>query len=238
VCASLDKPPSPQDRLRSIISKNVAGDFDVEGINGSVDLKDLSGSGVCTRSMERSTPSSTAPQKHFVFRFNQWNHRRHVSRNSRDIRFKSFNGGVYTDFPYPTAIANSGATERPICSRTSFPEAGSARAGRVIEFDDFNGDVRIRKRSNRDGPTLRTAWGTEGPLHRKSEAGSRVLLPTEKVVASKDAGRLRDAFMSQVPHPRVSLRLSRHPLPVGEGTRDAFLDFFVQSRRSKKKEIL
>lgn len=133
----------------SIISKNVAGDFDVEGINGSVDLKDVSGSGRvhtingAINAVFNSSPKSTSS-------FGSINGIIDVTfpRNlSADIRFKSFNGGVYTDFPItplPSATTQELRSGR-ILFKNEFSSARIGTGGPVIEFDGFNGDVRIRQ---------------------------------------------------------------------------------------------
>jgi hypothetical protein len=51
-------------------------------------------------------------------------------------------------------------------------------------------------------------------------------------------GRMRDAFHKvRSLTRRASLRLSRHPLPEGEGTFDTFLDFLCKARREQEWHI-
>jgi hypothetical protein len=144
-----------QTRLRlktvsgNVVSKNVAGDFDVEGINGSVDLKDLSGSGrVHTINGAINAVFASSPKTDSHFGSINGIIDVTLPRNlSADIRFKSFNGGVYTDFPItplPSATTQELRSGR-IEFKNEFSSARIGTGGPVIEFDGFNGDVRIRQ---------------------------------------------------------------------------------------------
>lgn len=65
---------------------------------------------------------------------------------SADLRYKTFNGGVYTDFQVSALPASVNTPERrngKLVFRNQFQGARIGNGGPTLEFDGFNGNVRI-----------------------------------------------------------------------------------------------
>lgn len=128
--------------------ENLTGGFDVENINGGIEMKGLAGSG---RAHTINGPVTV------VFASNPMNASHFGSLNgdvevtfqrnlSADLRFKSFNGGVYTDFPVsalPEPVNKGERRNGRFVYRNTFSGARIGNGGPMLEFDGFNGDVRI-----------------------------------------------------------------------------------------------
>lgn len=129
--------------------QDVAGDFDVNNINGAIEMRNVSGSG---RAHTINGPVNVAfaenpkEDSHFgslngdidaTFRADL----------SADLRFKTFNGGVYTDFPVATipAVPDTLRQNGKLVVRNQFSNVRIGKGGPILEFDGFNGNVRIRQ---------------------------------------------------------------------------------------------
>lgn len=66
---------------------------------------------------------------------------------SADLRYKTFNGGVYTDFPITSLPAAAGTAERRngkfVYKSNGYSGARVGNGGPEIQFDGFNGNIRI-----------------------------------------------------------------------------------------------
>ncbi|HYR92489.1 MAG TPA: hypothetical protein VE422_51070 [Terriglobia bacterium] len=129
--------------------QNVSGDFDVESVNGNVEMLEMSGSGrahTVNGQMKVGFAGNPAQASYFgslngdvevTFQPNL----------SANLRFKSFNGGVYTDFPTTALPAPAAAAERRngkfVYRTNGFSNARVGNGGPEIQFDGFNGNVRI-----------------------------------------------------------------------------------------------
>jgi len=127
----------------------VLGDFYVSNINGGVEMRGLSGSGrahTINGQMRAAFISNPKQDSHFGS-LNGVVEVQFQRDLSADLRFKTFNGGVYTDFPV-TAVSNiAGRFQRDgnryVYKSNEFETARVGRGGPTIELDGFNGDVRI-----------------------------------------------------------------------------------------------
>lgn len=134
--------------------ENTSGDFEVKNINGSIRMTEVSGSGhvyalngrvlVVFRSNPRG-PSS----------FGSLNGTVDVSFQpnlSADVRLKTFNGGVYTDFAVTSLPPAAPVAERRdgkfIYRSDRFHGVRIGAGGPELKFDAFNGNIYIRNRSN------------------------------------------------------------------------------------------
>jgi hypothetical protein len=132
--------------------EDTTGGFDVENINGPVDLLEVSGSG--------KAYSLNKPLK-VVFRSNPRSASCFGSLNGRvdlyfqpglsaDFRMKTFNGKVFTDFPM-TSLPDPPVEERKggrYIYRAGRYTGGRVGAGGVeIKLDGFNGEMRILNRA-------------------------------------------------------------------------------------------
>lgn len=134
--------------------ENAVGDFDVENINGAIEMVEVSGSGRAyalnggLKATFRANPKADSY-------FGSLNGPVDVFFQpglSADLRFKTFNGGVYTDFPLTALPAGAVASERRngkfVYRADKYTGARVGRGGPEIKFDGFNGDIRVHQRSS------------------------------------------------------------------------------------------
>ena len=129
--------------------QDIFGDFDVNNINGGIEMSNLSGSGRA-HTINGPVKVAFASNPKTDSYFGSLNRDIEVSfqRNlSADLRFKSFNGGVYTDFPVTALPAISSTAARRngkfVYKSDGYSGARVGNGGPTLEFDGFNGDVRI-----------------------------------------------------------------------------------------------
>lgn len=135
-----------------ITVQGMAGDFDVKNINGAVDLRDVSGSGKASTLNDDLTVSfGRNPERHCVF--HSLNGEMRIgfkSPLSADLRFKTFNGEVYSDFPV-NYLPRKGLVETGSKKGRRFYRTDQWTAARVgdggpgIDLDGFNGNTYILK---------------------------------------------------------------------------------------------
>lgn len=132
--------------------KNVAGDYDVKNINGGVEMLEAAGSG---------RAYSLNGELKVLFRSNPRAQSYFGSLNGRvdlffqpdlgaDLRMKTFNGNIYSDFPVTPLAAGGMTAERRDGKRVyradRFTGGRVGKGGPEITLDGFNGDIRILKR--------------------------------------------------------------------------------------------
>lgn len=135
-----------------ILVERVGGQFDVENVNGGVELREIEGSGRAYALNEDLTVTfARNPSGNFYFgSLNGEVVVRLLPDLSADLRLKTFNGEIYTDFetsPLPTSSAT--VEQRGGKNVYKFTSSGVriGRGGPTLEFDGFNGDIRILKKS-------------------------------------------------------------------------------------------
>jgi len=130
--------------------EDVAGDFYVNNINGGIEMHKITGSGwahTINGSVHVTFDKNPTEDSHF----GSLNGEVDVTFRpelSADLRFKSFNGGVYTDFPVttvPTTVNASRTASGKFVYRSDFSLARVGRGGPILEFDGFNGNIKIRQ---------------------------------------------------------------------------------------------
>jgi hypothetical protein len=129
----------------------VSGDFDVENVNGGVEMREMSGSG--------HAHTVNGPVR-VTFRKNPAGQTSFRSINgeidllfqpglSADLRMKTFNGHIYSDFPVDALPARPATTTQRngklVYKADGFSGARIGNGGAEILLDGFNGDIRIRK---------------------------------------------------------------------------------------------
>jgi hypothetical protein len=127
----------------------IAGDFHVNHVNGSIDMRDISGSGRAhTINGQVRVAFSGNPKRDS--HFGSLNGNVDVTFQpdlSADIRFKNFNGGVYTDFPVSALSSVPNPPQRRngkfIYQSSDFQSARVGNGGPTLEFDGFNGNIQI-----------------------------------------------------------------------------------------------
>jgi hypothetical protein len=133
----------------SIEVEDVAGDFNVNNINGAIEMRNVSGSGR-VHTINGAVNVGFANNPKGASQFGSLNGDIEVTFRpdlSADLRFKTFNGGVYTDFPVtasPTALTPERRNGKFVY-RNEFSQARIGQGGPTLEFDGFNGNVRIRQ---------------------------------------------------------------------------------------------
>lgn len=129
------------------------GEFDIETVNGGIELASMSGSGHAktvngpVRARFRENPKgktsfgSINGEIDLVFR----------PGLSADLRLKTFNGNIYSDFMVDALPARAIHTERrggkTIFRSDGYTGARIGAGGPEILIDGFNGDIRIRNGS-------------------------------------------------------------------------------------------
>ncbi len=131
---------------------NVAGDYEVDNTNGGIEMIEVSGAGRVyalnggVKILFAKNPTgdsyfgSLNGEVEIAFRPNL----------SADLRFKTFNGEVYTDFPV-TYLANATPSRERRKGKFIYKQDRSFKVrvgngGPELEFDAFNGDIRVIKR--------------------------------------------------------------------------------------------
>jgi hypothetical protein len=127
-----------------------AGDFNVSNVNGRIALENVRGSGNAETVNGRVDVSFTeAPRAASTFR----THNGTVTAAfpdglSADLKMKTFNGGLFTDFdvqplPQPAPVAIERRGTKSIYRSNDFARVRVGRGGPEITFETFNGDVRV-----------------------------------------------------------------------------------------------
>lgn len=132
---------------------NVAGDFDIENINGGVTLEEMSGSGRAyalngkLRATFRSNPKGNSY-------FGSLNGDVDVFFQpglSADMWVKTFNGAIYSDFPYAALPAPAAESRREggkfVYKTNRFTGVRVGQGGPEIKLDGFNGTIRVHQRA-------------------------------------------------------------------------------------------
>lgn len=136
-----------------ITVEGVSGHYSVRNVNGAVDMQGIAGAGQARtvnggvkvaftgNPQSASSYSSVNGDIDLVF----------LPKLSADLRFKTFNGNIYTDFPM-TALPQRQPTEEHQNGKFVF-RADRYSGGRVaaggpeIKIETLNGDIHIRERN-------------------------------------------------------------------------------------------
>lgn len=132
--------------------EKTTGDFDIENINGGVEMNDIAGSGrVYALNGKVAVTFVKNPAQNSYFgslngNVDVW----FQPGLSADVRVKTFNGGIYTDFPttaLPELTATAERRNGKFVYRTNgFHGIRIGNGGPEYKFENFNGDIRIRNR--------------------------------------------------------------------------------------------
>jgi hypothetical protein len=133
--------------------ENTSGTFDVDNVNGGVEMLEVAGSG---RAYALNRPLRVTftknPQANSYF--GSLNGVVEVAFQpdlAADLRMKTFNGGLYTDFDVTAMPAGEPTQERRngkfVYRSNQFTNVRVGRGGPELKFDAFNGDVRIVRRT-------------------------------------------------------------------------------------------
>jgi len=130
--------------------EDIAGDFDVNAINGRVEMTKVAGSGrVHTVNGPVEVTFASNPTKDSYFGSLNGVVEVTFQRNlSADLKFKTFNAGVYTDFPVsalPTAVNTPQRRNGMFVYKNEYQGARVGQGGPMLEFEGFNQAIRIRQ---------------------------------------------------------------------------------------------
>jgi hypothetical protein len=132
-----------------VIVRNVTGNFIARNVNGDIELDSMAGSGIAhTVNGPVKVSFRENPRENSSFQSVNGNIDLLFARGlSADFRFKTFNGGVYSDFPVTTMPARAMTEDRrggKIVFHTDRFTAGRVNAGGPeIKIENLNGDIRI-----------------------------------------------------------------------------------------------
>ncbi len=134
---------------------NVAGEFDIDNINGSVAMMEVAGGGrVHALNGEVDVRFKQNPEYDSYFGSLNGEIKVEFLENlSAKLRLKTFNGEIYSDFPVSSLPARAAAQEKSgsrfvYRSDRAFGVRIGNGNGPELEFDAFNGDIHIIKREN------------------------------------------------------------------------------------------
>ena len=132
--------------------ENIAGRFDVENINGGLELLEVSGSGHAY-ALNRPVKVLFSGNPAAASDFGSLNGDVDISFRpglSADLWMKTFNGHAYTDFDVSALPGRAGVREQRdgkfVYKTSEFFGVRAGNGGPELKFDAFNGDIRIRNR--------------------------------------------------------------------------------------------
>jgi DUF4097 and DUF4098 domain-containing protein YvlB len=138
----------------NIVVRGTRGAFLIRTINGRITMADVAGSGEATTVNGPVTASFVAaPRAKSLFKTINGNVILTMPDGlAADLRMKTFNGGLYTDFDVqalPTAaVVNAERRDGMYVYRsTGFTTVRAGSGGPVLTLDTLNGDVRVLKRA-------------------------------------------------------------------------------------------
>ena len=136
-----------------IVVKKTTGDFDIHGINGGIDMEDVTGAG-SVRTLNGPVKVTFAKNPSQDCRFYTLNGKLDVYFQpglNANLGFKTFNGSVYTDFdftPLPVQLGGGEQRNGKFVYRSNRSMAGRAgKGGPDLSFEAFNGTIRLHDRT-------------------------------------------------------------------------------------------
>jgi len=151
-------PRDTQLKLCTINEGNIAvngtrGDFEVRSVNGRITMTDVGGAGEATTVNGRVTTSFTsAPNARSLFRTINGDVVVTMPDSlAADVRMKTFNGALYTDFevqrlPDPKPVVFEKRNGMSVYRSSGFTSLRIGSGGPELTMDTLNGDVRILRR--------------------------------------------------------------------------------------------
>jgi hypothetical protein len=132
-----------------VMVRNVAGAFAVSNVNGDIQMENVAGSGIAhTVNGPVKVTFRENPRENSSFESINGNIELGFVRGlAADFRFKTFNGGVYSDFPVTALPAHALQEERQdgktVFRADRYTGARVSSGGPEIKIENLNGDIRI-----------------------------------------------------------------------------------------------
>ncbi|HTS65220.1 MAG TPA: hypothetical protein VMH28_24530 [Candidatus Acidoferrales bacterium] len=135
-----------------IVVKKTAGDYEIHGLNGSIDMEDVAGAGsVGTLNGKVKVAYSRNPSKATVIKtLNGTVDVYFQNPLNADLDFKRLNGGIYTDFELTARPANGSSSQSggKWIYRSDHGIAGRAgTGGPQLSFETLNGSIRLHTKT-------------------------------------------------------------------------------------------
>jgi hypothetical protein len=134
--------------------ENMAGDYDLNNINGGIEMLEAAGSGrvYALNGKVRVVFRQNPPAASTFGSLNGTVDLYFQPDLAADLRMKTFNGRFYTDFDLTSLAARAVTPERKdgklVYHVDRYTGARVGRGGPEIKLDGFNGDIRILKRES------------------------------------------------------------------------------------------
>lgn len=135
----------------ALSAKNVRGEFDLHTINGAVDMDQISGKGKAyalnggTKIVFRDQPTGDCNLQSFNGKLDVTL----PSNLNANLKYKTFNGAVYTDFdgsPLPIAVETEKKDGKfVIRGRNSYQAMKIGNGGPELSLETFNGSIQVKK---------------------------------------------------------------------------------------------
>jgi hypothetical protein len=139
----------------NIVVSGTQGDFNIHTINGRITMDDVGGSGEATTINGRVTATfNTAPRSASLFKtINGDVVLEMPERLAADLRMKTFNGGLYTDFEVepvnqPINVSMRRENGKYVYRSSGFTSVRAGGGGPELTLQTLNGDVRVLRRSH------------------------------------------------------------------------------------------
>lgn len=139
----------------NIVVSGTRGDFSIHTINGRITMDDVGGSGDATTINGRVTATfATAPRSASLFKtINGDVVLEMPERLAADLRMKSFNGGLFTDFEVepveqPMNVSMRRDNGKFVYRSNGFTSVRAGGGGPELTLQTINGDVRVLRRSH------------------------------------------------------------------------------------------
>jgi hypothetical protein len=132
-----------------VVVRNITGNFVARNVNGDIELDGMAGSGMAhTVNGPVRVSFRENPKENSSFQSVNGNIDLLFARGlSADFRFKTFNGGVYSDFPVTTMPVRAPQEEhhggKVVYHADRFTAGRVSAGGPEIKIENLNGDIRI-----------------------------------------------------------------------------------------------
>ncbi len=154
----LNVPTTTNIALRTVNNGDIsvigmAGAFNIENINGKIDMSDVSGKGrvYAVNGGVTVSFSNNPTGKCYIGSLNGNIYAKFRPNLAADLRFKTFNGAAYTDFevtPIPNdTIIHEYRKGKNTYKSSEFSAVRVGSGGPELSFDAFNGTINILKRN-------------------------------------------------------------------------------------------